>query len=97
VVAGVAGMNYKRFLFYNIFGGIGWVVSMIGLGYLLPLAITPMLRPIFGDDFHVQDHVEKVIILVVLASISPGIIAWVRMKLVGKPTNPAAVPEETVA
>ncbi len=28
--------------------------------------------------FLVQDHVEKVVILVVFASILPGIIAWLR-------------------
>lgn len=36
VVAGVGQMQYRRFLFYNIFGGIGWVASMVLLGYFLP-------------------------------------------------------------
>ena len=29
VVAGIGKMNYARFLFFNVFGGIGWVASMI--------------------------------------------------------------------
>jgi len=34
VVAGVGRMKYRKFLFFNIFGGIGWVFSMILLGLL---------------------------------------------------------------
>ena len=33
VVAGIAGMRYRKFLLYNIAGGIGWIVSMTLLGY----------------------------------------------------------------
>ena len=76
VVAGVGKMEYRKFLFFNIFGGIGWVMSMILIGYYLPTVINPALRPIFGDGFQVQDHIEKVVILVVLLSISLGIFLW---------------------
>ena len=37
VVAGVAGMPYRRFQIYNIFGGIAWITSMLLLGYFLSL------------------------------------------------------------
>ena len=84
IVAGMARMSYRKFLFYNVIGGIGWVCSMVLFGYLLPSAINPLLTPIFGPTFLVQNHVEKVAILVVLASISPGIFAWMRSKA-GKP------------
>ncbi len=80
VVAGVGGMNYRRFLFFNVFGGVGWVASMILIGFYLPEVINPALRPIFGDTFDVQDHIEKVVILVVLLSIAPGIVLWLRHK-----------------
>jgi membrane-associated protein len=89
VVAGVGRMNYRRFVFFNVFGGVGWVASMIFLGYALTPVLDPALKPLFGDAFKVQDHVEKVIILVVLLSISPALVAWARSKF-GKP-NPAAV------
>src|SRR5262249_23693516 len=36
VVAGVGKMEYRQFVFFNIFGGIGWVCSMILIGYMLP-------------------------------------------------------------
>jgi membrane-associated protein len=81
VVAGVGRMNYPRFLFFNVFGGIGWVTSMILLGYFLPTVIDPVFKRLFGEQFDVKDHIEKVIIVVVLLSISPGIYAWVRAKL----------------
>jgi membrane-associated protein len=81
VVAGVGRMNYPRFLFFNVFGGIGWVTSMILLGYFLPTVIDPIFKRLFGGQFDVKDHIEKVIIVVVLLSISPGVYAAVRAKL----------------
>jgi len=94
VVAGVGKMEYRKFLFFNIFGGIGWVMSMILIGYFLPSVINPALKPIFGDGFEVQDHIEKVIILVVLLSISPGIFLWLRRKWQGKPAAAPPLPEK---
>jgi membrane-associated protein len=88
VVAGVGRMHYPRFLLFNVVGGIGWVFSMVLTGYFLPSLINPALRPIFGEAFQVQDHVEKVVILVVLLSISPGIYVWLRSKFAGKAAPP---------
>jgi membrane-associated protein len=85
VVAGVGRMEYRRFLFYNIFGGIGWVMSMLLIGYSLTPVLDPMLQPIFGEGVRVQDHIEKVIVIVVLLSISPGLFAWVKSKFKPKP------------
>lgn len=87
VVAGVGRMEYRKFLFYNVFGGVGWVVSMILIGFFLTRSINPALQPIFGEHFDVQDHIEKVIVLVVLLSISPGIYVWLRGKLKSKPVE----------
>lgn len=78
VVAGVGKMNYRRFLSFNIIGGISWVISMILLGYFLTPVVDPMLKPIFGEGFQVQKHIEKVIIIVVLLSISPGLYAGMK-------------------
>jgi membrane-associated protein len=90
VVAGVGRMAYRKFLFYNVFGGIGWVGSMLLLGYSLTPVLDPLLRPIFGAGVRVQDHVEQVIVLVVLLSIAPGLVAWVRGTLRGGP-NPETI------
>jgi membrane-associated protein len=81
VVAGVGKMDYKRFLFYNVFGGASWVCSMVLCGYYLPAILNPVLRPIFGDAFAVEDHVEKVVIVVVLVSVAPGGVMWLKSKL----------------
>jgi len=58
-VAGVAGMPYHRFLAFNVFGGIGWVVLMTTAGYFL------------GGIPIIQRHFEKVVILIVLLSVVP--------------------------
>ncbi|MSV30676.1 MAG: hypothetical protein EXQ52_18310 [Bryobacterales bacterium] len=61
-VAGVAGMNYRTFLSYNVFGGIGWVISMTTMGYLI------------GGIPIVQRHFEKAVILIVLISVLPILV-----------------------
>lgn len=80
VVAGVGRMDYRRFVFFNIFGGVAWVVSMILLGYMLPTLIDPMFKRLLGEQFEIRNHIEKVIVIVVLLSISPAIVAWVRAR-----------------
>jgi membrane-associated protein len=87
VVAGVGRMNYSRFLFFNVFGGIGWVTSMVLLGYYLPTVVDPFFKWLFttlgfawGEQFEIRNHIEKVIVVVVLLSSSPGIVAWWRTK-----------------
>lgn len=94
VVAGVGAMSYPRFALFNIVGGIGWVFSMVLTGYFLPALLNPVLEPVFGEGFKVQDHVEKVVIVVVLVSISPGIYIWLRNKYGSKP---AAAPQPELA
>src|SRR5207244_9839262 len=81
VVAGVGQMQYRRFLIFNVFGGVGWVCSMLLIGYALPPVLDPLLRPLFGDDFQVQKHIEKVVVIVVLVSIAPAIVAGLTQKL----------------
>ncbi|MCI0641722.1 MAG: VTT domain-containing protein [Gemmataceae bacterium] len=93
VVAGVGRMHYPRFLFFNIFGGVGWVVSMVLIGYYLTDMINPFFRNVLGNPaFDVKDHIEKVVVIVVLLSISPAIYLWLRKKLKGKS---APAPEST--
>jgi len=81
VVAGVGRMDYRKFLFFNVFGGFGWVFSMILIGYFLPTVINPPLQRLLVEKFQVQDHIEKVIIIVVFLSIAPGLFAWARSKM----------------
>jgi membrane-associated protein len=69
VVAGMARMDYRRYTVYNLVGGIAWIWSMLFIGYFLG-------RYIPGID----QHIETVIILVIIASLLPGIIGWYRAR-----------------
>lgn len=70
VVAGAARMEYRTFVFFNIAGGIGWITSMLMVGY----SLDPILRSFLGDDFQIAKHVDKVVLLVVFLSILPLMI-----------------------
>jgi len=61
-VAGIGKMNYTRFFIYNTIGGILWVVSFLYAGYF------------FGQLNFIRNHFSLLIIVVVFASLLPGII-----------------------
>jgi len=65
VVAGMGEMPYRRFLAYNVIGGIGWVVSMSMLGFTLGQIYPPITK-----------QIDKVIIVVIAVSLMPGAISW---------------------
>ena len=65
VVAGAAKMHYPTFVFYNVIGGLLWIWSMLLTGYY----VVKMLP---GLD----QHVEKLIIAIIILSITPGIYGW---------------------
>ena len=67
VVAGVGAMEYRRFVLYNVVGGILWVWSMLFTGYFLGRYVPGVAK-----------HVELVIITVIFLSILPGIIGWIK-------------------
>ena len=60
VVAGVGQMQYRRFLLYNILGGVGWVLSMTWAGYLLGRAIP-----------NVDRYMHLIVIIVIILSVIP--------------------------
>ncbi|HTD52024.1 MAG TPA: VTT domain-containing protein, partial [Thermoanaerobaculia bacterium] len=62
VVAGMGQMNYRRFVSFNVFGGLLWVISMTFIGYYL------------GQFAWVRRNIEIVIVIVVFLSILPGIV-----------------------
>jgi membrane-associated protein len=68
-MAGVGRMNYMRFLSFNIFGGMGWVLSMTLLGYFL------------GGIPIIRKHFEKVVLLIIFLSVLPVIIHAVKARL----------------
>lgn len=77
-VAGAAGMGYKRFATFNVFGGLSWVFSMVLGGYLLG-NIVP----------NIDKYIHYVIIAVVFLSILPAVIEWwrERRRAAAEPAN----------
>lgn len=68
-VAGVGAMTYKKFITYNIIGGILWVNIFVWLGYF------------FGTLPFVQENFEIAIIAIVFISVLPMIYEFIKAKL----------------
>ncbi len=61
-VAGVGRMNYPQFLFYNVVGGLAWVLICTLAGYF------------FGNFPVVKENFELVVVGIVVVSVLP--LAW---------------------
>jgi membrane-associated protein len=72
-VAGIGQMEYGRFLFFNVIGGLLWVILLTYAGYF------------FGNLPVVKDNLSLVIVLIVLLSISPALVEVLRARLGRKP------------
>jgi len=60
VLAGVGTMRYRRFLAYNVLGGIGWVASMTGAGYVLGQTVP-----------NISKHMHVLVIVIIVLSCIP--------------------------
>lgn len=65
-VAGIGSMNYARFILYNVVGGIVWIVLFVVGGYL------------FGNIPIVKRNFTLVIMVIIVISVLPGIVEFVR-------------------
>lgn len=74
-VAGASSMNYKFFITYNVIGAFCWISSFITLGYL------------FGNMPIVKDNFTYLIFGIIILSVLPGIIGFIRHKLFQKKTE----------
>jgi len=74
-VAGVGRMRYGYFISYNVFGGIVWTALFIFAGYF------------FGDIPLVKDNFSLVIIAIVVISVLPAVVEYLRGR---KKAQPAA-------
>ena len=68
-VAGIAGMNYKRFLSFNIFGGLLWVSSMLLTGFFLGRLVPD-----------IDKNIDKVILIVIFVSLLPLFFEYFRQR-----------------
>ncbi|MDR0379183.1 MAG: DedA family protein [Candidatus Accumulibacter sp.] len=72
-VAGVGTMNYARFLFFNLLGAVGWVLSLTLTGYF------------FANLPWVQKNLSLVIVGIILVSLIPvAISGWSQRSEIGK-------------
>ena len=71
-VAGAGNMNYKFFLTYNVVGAFAWVASFITLGCL------------FGNMPIVKDNFTHLIFGIIILSVLPGLIGYLRQKFFKK-------------
>ena len=67
-VAGVGNMHFGKFIKYNVIGGITWVLLLVLVGFF------------FGNLSFVKNNFELVIIGIVILSILPVIIEFIRSK-----------------
>ncbi len=67
-VAGLTGMPVRRFLVFNVAGGLAWAAAMILGGYWL------------GRIAWVRDHLSMLSLAIVAVSVVPVGVQWLRMR-----------------
>ena len=71
IVAGIVKMDRKKFHFFNIIGCISWVFTMVFAGYFLQKWILKQF------DFDLKDHLELIVLGIVLVTTAPVIIKMI--------------------
>jgi membrane-associated protein len=71
-LAGVAGMSYRRFLSYNVIGGVMWITLLVYAGYL------------FGNIPWVRHNLTWIVLAFVLVSLTPATITYLRERRLRK-------------
>ena len=67
VVAGLGRMPFRAYTAYNVLGAVLWIWSMLFIGYFLGRYVP-----------NIENHITKVILVVIFLSLLPGIISWQR-------------------
>ncbi len=67
-VAGIGAMDYKRFVLYNVFGGVLWIALFVFGGYF------------FGTIPAVEDNFSLVIVVIIILSVLPAVIEFLRAR-----------------
>ena len=88
IVAGMAGMNYTRFVIYTLIGALVWAVGVTWAGYYLGSAIPD-----------VDKYLLPIVVLIIIVSVAPSVIhvwrenrteivAWARSRLSSREAQP---------
>lgn len=67
-VAGIVRMDYRKFLIYNIIGGCAWVLLFYCAGFY------------FGNITLVKEHFSEVILAIIVLSLIPAVIEFLKMR-----------------
>jgi membrane-associated protein len=84
-VAGIGAMNYARFALFNVTGGIAWVLSFLLAGWW------------FGGREVVQKNFKLVIVAIIVISILPAVIEFLRKRRRGGHAGPHLPPGKSGA
>jgi membrane-associated protein len=68
-VSGASKMHYRTFILYNVIGGLAWVSLFAAIGYF------------FGNIPIVQQHFSLIVIAIILVSVVPIMIVWLKKKI----------------
>lgn len=86
IIAGIVGMDKKKFWYYNIVGCVAWVVSMLFAGHYLYKFFLKKF------DFDLKEHLEVIVLGIVLITTAPVIFKLITSgrskKNVGDSTSP---------
>ena len=79
-VAGIGAMSYAKFIAYNVIGGLLWVAVCLSAGYF------------FGNLPLVQQNFSLVILAIIVISILPALVEFLRHRAEAKRAAAAARP-----
>jgi membrane-associated protein len=74
IVAGIVGMDRKKFGYFNVIGSLGWVASMLCAGHFLQSWILNQYQ------FDLKKHLEVIVLGIVFVTTVPVIIKVITHK-----------------
>lgn len=75
IVAGIAGMDKKRFMFFNIISSILWSFSMILAGHYLSALFLEKF------DIDLKKHIEYIVIIIVVITTVPVLFKLLKKRV----------------
>lgn len=80
MVAGIGRMNFRKFITYTAIGGVAWVLIAVQAGHFL------------GQIPFIRNNFEMALILIVLISVLPMGVEWLRSRRKGAKEQALAAP-----